>query len=396
MSGVEYETPGRVLAVYAHPDDPEISAGGTLARWADAGRRSARRSSRPAATRARRDPDADPDALVARARAGRPRPRARVLGLASRITSTTPTASSPTTARCAASSCALVRTVRPDVVLCPDPTAVFFGDGYFNHRDHRVTGWATLDAIAPAAGNPHYFPELRAEGLDVHRSACGLPLGHARAERVGRHRRRRSSARSRRCSATRASSSRPATGSASSCATRPRPRAAPRASRTRRRFRRIAVSLTGGRPSGPARGVGRGPGGPATRTGRAASSTATTPAPIAAITVPTSAPPSSLQVARRRVRRGSRALPRGGCSATVGVLGHDVFDQPVADRAAEHARRRRSPRTCSAAATPRAGQVGVRSGASTGTRHDTGIVPARPSARLHRRWRCTNGPWPAG
>ena len=37
MSGVEYETPGRVLAVYAHPDDPEISAGGTLARWAAAG-----------------------------------------------------------------------------------------------------------------------------------------------------------------------------------------------------------------------------------------------------------------------------------------------------------------------------------------------------------------------
>ena len=29
--------PSRVLAVYAHPDDPEISAGGTLARWADAG-----------------------------------------------------------------------------------------------------------------------------------------------------------------------------------------------------------------------------------------------------------------------------------------------------------------------------------------------------------------------
>jgi LmbE family N-acetylglucosaminyl deacetylase len=45
---------------------------------------------------------------------------------------------------------------------------VFFGDGYYNHRDHRITGWAALDAIAPAAGNPHYFSELRAEGLDVH------------------------------------------------------------------------------------------------------------------------------------------------------------------------------------------------------------------------------------
>jgi LmbE family N-acetylglucosaminyl deacetylase len=62
----------------------------------------------------------------------------------------------------------MIRSVQPDVVLCPDPTAVFFGDAYVNHRDHRVTGWAVLDAVSPAAGNPHYFPELRAEGLDTH------------------------------------------------------------------------------------------------------------------------------------------------------------------------------------------------------------------------------------
>jgi len=51
-----------------------------------------------------------------------------------------------------------VRRLRPEVVLCPDPTAVFFGQEYFNHRDHRVTGWAVLDAVAPAAALPHYFP----------------------------------------------------------------------------------------------------------------------------------------------------------------------------------------------------------------------------------------------
>ena len=31
----------------------------------------------------------------------------------------------------------VIREVRPDVVLCPDPTAVFFGDGYYNHRDRK-------------------------------------------------------------------------------------------------------------------------------------------------------------------------------------------------------------------------------------------------------------------
>ncbi|HEV3367094.1 MAG TPA: PIG-L deacetylase family protein, partial [Acidimicrobiales bacterium] len=54
---------------------------------------------------------------------------------------------------------AAVRRHRPEVVLCPDPTAVFFGQDYFNHRDHRVVGMATLDAVSPAAALPHYFPD---------------------------------------------------------------------------------------------------------------------------------------------------------------------------------------------------------------------------------------------
>jgi LmbE family N-acetylglucosaminyl deacetylase len=29
-----------------------------------------------------------------------------------------------------------------------------------NHRDHRVCGYATLDAVAPAAASPLYFPDL--------------------------------------------------------------------------------------------------------------------------------------------------------------------------------------------------------------------------------------------
>ena len=47
---------------------------------------------------------------------------------------------------------------------------MLFGDGYFNHHDHRVTGWATLDSVASAAANPHYFPEHLTEGLAVHQA----------------------------------------------------------------------------------------------------------------------------------------------------------------------------------------------------------------------------------
>ncbi|MBW4077234.1 MAG: PIG-L family deacetylase [Acidobacteria bacterium] len=53
----------------------------------------------------------------------------------------------------------LIRQFRPEVVVGPDPTATFFGGVYVNHRDHRETGWALLDAVAPAAAMPLYFPE---------------------------------------------------------------------------------------------------------------------------------------------------------------------------------------------------------------------------------------------
>jgi LmbE family N-acetylglucosaminyl deacetylase len=52
-----------------------------------------------------------------------------------------------------------MRSHRPDVVICPDPTAVFFGAHHYNHRDHRIVGWAALDSAAPASGSSLYFPE---------------------------------------------------------------------------------------------------------------------------------------------------------------------------------------------------------------------------------------------
>src|SRR5439155_16499723 len=42
-----------------------------------------------------------------------------------------------------------------------------YGAVYYNHADHRAAGIATLDAIAPGAGNPHFFPEQLGEGLGV-------------------------------------------------------------------------------------------------------------------------------------------------------------------------------------------------------------------------------------
>ena len=163
---VHDEVPERVLAVYAHPDDPEISAGGTLARWADAGAE-VHVVVTTRGDKGTNDPDADLDAL-ARLRVEETEAAARVLGIAAHHHLDHPDGELEDDRALRLELVRLIRTVRPDAVCCPDPTAVFFGDAYVNHRDHRATGWATLDAASPAAGNPHYFPELTAAGLATH------------------------------------------------------------------------------------------------------------------------------------------------------------------------------------------------------------------------------------
>lgn len=163
---VDHDVPERALAVYAHPDDPEISAGGTLARWADAGCE-VHVLITTRGDKGTNDPDADTEAL-AQLRVQETAAAGRVLGVAGHHHLDYPDGELPDDHRLREEIVRVVREARPDVVLCPDPTAVFFANSYYNHRDHRVTGWAALDAVAPAAGNPHYFPDQLAAGLAVH------------------------------------------------------------------------------------------------------------------------------------------------------------------------------------------------------------------------------------
>ena len=157
MAELVSEIPARVLGVYAHPDDPEISCGGTLARWAGGGSE----VHVLICTRGEKgspDPKQDPDKLAA-ARKEEMTAAAEVLGLAGHRSLDNDDGELENTAELRGHIVSVIREVKPDVVVCPDPTAVFFGNSYYNHHDHRATGWATLDAVAPAAGNPHYFAD---------------------------------------------------------------------------------------------------------------------------------------------------------------------------------------------------------------------------------------------
>jgi LmbE family N-acetylglucosaminyl deacetylase len=148
---------GCVLAVYAHPDDPDVSCGGTLARWARAGAE-VHALVCTNGDKGTIDPAIDPTEL-ARRRAGEADEAAAVLGLAGHHMLGYGDGELADTLALRGELVAWIRRLRPTMVLGHDPTAVFFGEEYFNHRDHRVTGFAVLDALSPAASLPHYFPE---------------------------------------------------------------------------------------------------------------------------------------------------------------------------------------------------------------------------------------------
>ena len=162
------EVPARAVAVYAHPDDHEVTCGGTLARWAAAGCEVhvivAARGDKGSS-----DPSADRDALAIR-RADEVRAAGEALGVAGvELLGHDDGELDADPVALRAQLVEVIRRLRPDTVVCPDPTAVFFGDGYVSHVDHRAIGWATVDAIEPAA-KPLYFPS----SADVHQVATVL------------------------------------------------------------------------------------------------------------------------------------------------------------------------------------------------------------------------------
>ncbi len=151
------ETPGVVLAVYAHPDDADVGCGGTLARWAKAGS-AVHLIVCTDGGKGTTDADVVPEQLAAE-RAGELEASSALIGLSSVDNLGFPDGELADSDDFRRTLVQRVRMLRPDVVCGHDPTAVFFGQDYFNHRDHRIAGAALLDAVAPASALPHYYPD---------------------------------------------------------------------------------------------------------------------------------------------------------------------------------------------------------------------------------------------
>ncbi len=157
----------RVLVIVAHPDDAEFGAGGTIARWVREGRE-VFLAVTTNGDKGSADPDMTPEGLV-KIREEEQREAARVLAVKEVVFLGYPDAFLEDTPALRRDIVRLIRYFKPGIVVTHNPYPGL--RRFIQHRDHRVTGMVTLDAVYPLARNRLTFPELLEEGLTPHRVA---------------------------------------------------------------------------------------------------------------------------------------------------------------------------------------------------------------------------------
>lgn len=164
----------RALVIVAHPDDAEFLCAGSVARWVSEGwdvgyvlvTSGDKGSSDEEMTSER----------LAVIREDEQRAAAKVLGVSTCVFLGHPDGFVEDTAELRGELVREIRRFKPDVVVTWDPYRV----GH-NHRDHRLTGQAALDAAYPLSRSRLYYPEHLAEGLEPHRAKEALLAGSDRA-----------------------------------------------------------------------------------------------------------------------------------------------------------------------------------------------------------------------
>lgn len=151
-----------VLIVTPHPDDAEGGAGGTIARWSKEGMKivlvvctngdkgSSDRQMTPV--------------LLAKTREKEQRDAARVLGISTVVFLGFPDQGLEDDEVFREKLVRQIRIHKPDVVVTNDPNRP-----YILHRDHKITGRVTLDAVFPYARDHMAFPHHLEEGLEPHK-----------------------------------------------------------------------------------------------------------------------------------------------------------------------------------------------------------------------------------
>jgi LmbE family N-acetylglucosaminyl deacetylase len=165
---VNHDGPGQhIMVVVAHPDDAEYMIAGSVVLWVQEGRQ----VSYVICTNGDKgssSPDFAPEQL-AKVRQQEQRAACAVLGVKEVVFLGYADGLLQNTLQLRQNIVRQIRRLRPDAVVCQDPTRRWYGKTYLNHPDHRASGDATLDAIFPSARDYHFSSEFIQEGLLPHK-----------------------------------------------------------------------------------------------------------------------------------------------------------------------------------------------------------------------------------
>ncbi|MBN1188378.1 MAG: PIG-L family deacetylase [Dehalococcoidales bacterium] len=151
-----------LLVIAPHADDAEFGIAGTVARWAKEGKNVVYVICTNG-DKGTSDPFTNTEEL-ARTRIEEQRAAAVVLGVKDVVFLGYPDQGLEDTAEFRKELVRQIRTYRPECVATTDPYR-----RYIWHRDHRITGQVTLDAVYPFARDHLAYPDLYAQGYNPHK-----------------------------------------------------------------------------------------------------------------------------------------------------------------------------------------------------------------------------------
>lgn len=151
-----------VLVVTPHPDDAEYGVAGTVARWTNEGRTVVYVVCTNG-DKGTSDREMKPESLI-KIREKEQIAAANLLGVKEVIFLGYPDQGLEETPQFRKDIVKQIRRFRPETVVTVDPYR-----RYIWHRDHRITGRVTLDAVFPYARDHLSYPDLLEEGLEPHK-----------------------------------------------------------------------------------------------------------------------------------------------------------------------------------------------------------------------------------
>ncbi len=154
--------PADVVIVTPHPDDAEFGVAGTVARWTGQGKQVVYVVCTNG-NKGTSDPNITAEQLAA-IRQGEQRAAAEILGVREVVFLENQDQGLEDTPEFRKQIVRMIRRYRPETVVTADPYR-----RYIWHRDHRIAGQATIDAVFPYARDHLAYPDLLEEGLQPHK-----------------------------------------------------------------------------------------------------------------------------------------------------------------------------------------------------------------------------------